>query len=186
MNGAGAPYRTLPRSRIVTRMNTTNIESTPTLWTLDPVHTTVGFSVRHLMITNVHGVFEKVTGTVRYDPDHPSAAQIEVVIPTESVHTREPQRDAHLRSADFLDAAAHPTMTFRSTRVRRSDAGPLEIIGDLTIRGTTREITLAVSEITRERPDFQLHGHLAVLGDTENVVHEIDRAQPLDHGAEER
>jgi polyisoprenoid-binding protein YceI len=136
-------------------MNTTNEITTSTLWNVDPVHSTVGFSVRHLMVANVRGIFEKVAGTVRYDPDHPDAAQVEITIPTESIHTRDPQRDAHLRSADFFDAAAHPAITFRSTRVQRGAASPLEITGDLTIRGTTREITLAVNEIAREQGDLQ-------------------------------
>src|SRR5262249_23486948 len=126
-----------------------------TLWTLDPAHTTVGFSVRHLMITNVRGVFEKVEGTVHYDADRPQAAQIDVRIAADSVHTREAQRDAHLRSADFLDAAVHPTIAFRSTRVRRCEDAALAIDGELTIRGTTRSITLTVHEVTREHFDFQ-------------------------------
>jgi polyisoprenoid-binding protein YceI len=136
-------------------MNTTNEAETPTLWTVDPAHTTVGFSVRHLMITNVRGVFERVEGTVRFDARHPDAAQIEVSIPVASIHTREPQRDAHLRSADFFDAEAHPEMTFRSTRVRAGAASPLEITGELTLRGTTREITLTVNEVTAEHRDLQ-------------------------------
>jgi polyisoprenoid-binding protein YceI len=136
-------------------MNTTNEATLSTLWTVDPAHTTVGFRVRHLMITNVHGVFEKVAGTVRYDLARPEEAHVDVTIPADSIHTREPQRDAHLRSPDFLDAAAHPTITFRSTGARRSDAGALLVMGDLTIRGTTREITLTVNEVTRVHRDFQ-------------------------------
>jgi polyisoprenoid-binding protein YceI len=136
-------------------MNTTNEATTPMLWTVDPVHTTVGFSIRHLMITNVRGVFEKVEGTVLYDAGQPGAAQIEISIPVASIHTREPQRDAHLRSADFFDAEAHPTMIFRSTSVRPGAASPAEITGELTIRGTTREITLVVNEITAEHRDLQ-------------------------------
>lgn len=155
VNPARAPYRARPRARIVRPMQTTNEAQTPTLWTVDPVHTTVGFSVRHLMITNVRGVFEKVEGTVRYDPQHPGDAQIEISIPVASIQTREPQRDAHLRSPDFFDAEAHPAMTFRSTRVRPGAASPLEITGELTLRGTTREVTLHVQEITDEHRDLQ-------------------------------
>src|SRR5262249_60197678 len=106
------------------------------------------------MIANVRGVFEKVKGTVRYDPDHPDATQIEVSIPVASIHTREPQRDAHLRSPDFFAAEAHPEIIFRSTRIRPGSASPLEVTGDLTIRGTTREITLPVSEITPVHRDL--------------------------------
>ena len=138
-----------------TTTNEATNEATTTLWTVDPAHTTVGFSVRHLMITNVRGTFEKVGGTVSYDPGRPEAAEVEIAIAADSIDTREPQRDAHLRSPDFFDAATHPTIVFRSTRVRRGGAGPLEIVGDLTIRGTTREVTLAVAEVTGEQRDFQ-------------------------------
>jgi polyisoprenoid-binding protein YceI len=155
VNAAGTVYRRLLARRIFSPMNTTNEETKPTLWNVDPAHTTVGFRVRHLMIANVHGAFEKVAGTVRYDPGHPDATQVDAAIRAESVHTREPQRDAHLRSPDFFDVEAHPTISFRSTRVRPGAASPLEITGDLTIRGTTREITLAVNEITPEHRDFQ-------------------------------
>jgi polyisoprenoid-binding protein YceI len=136
-------------------MTTTNQTTNAKLWTVDPIHTTVGFSVRHLMITNVRGVFEKVEGTVRFDPQRPEAAEVHVSIPAGSIQTREANRDAHLKSPDFLDVASHPTIAFRSTRVRRGGDGPLEVIGDLTLRGTTREVTLAVSEITGEHKDFQ-------------------------------
>jgi polyisoprenoid-binding protein YceI len=155
VNAAGTVYRVLARRSILPAMNMTNEATMTSLWTVDPAHTTVRFSVRHLMITNVHGVFEKVAGTVRYDPREPAAAQIEIAIPAESVHTREPNRDVHLRSADFFDVAAHPTITFKSTGVRRGETAPLEITGDLTIRGTTRATTLAVTEVTPEHRDYQ-------------------------------
>jgi len=136
-------------------MNTTNDATAKTTWTLDPAHTAVGFSVRHLMITNVRGEFQSVSGTVRYDADKPEATAILVTLPAASIHTREAQRDAHLRSAEFFDAEHHPTITFRSTRARAVGARALEVTGDLTIRGTTREVTLAVVEITGEQRDFQ-------------------------------
>ena len=78
-----------------------------------------------------------------------------VTLPAASIHTRDAQRDAHLRSADFFDAEKHPTITFQSTRARAAGAGALEVTGDLTIRGTTREVTLAVVDITGEQKDFQ-------------------------------
>jgi polyisoprenoid-binding protein YceI len=155
VNADPGSYRGRRARRILPVMNATTTEDTTPLWTVDPAHTTVGFSVRHLMITNVRGTFEKVGGTVRYDPARPEAARVEITIAADSVDTREPQRDAHLRSADFFDAATHPSITFRSTRVRRGEACPLEITGDLTIRGTTREVTLAVAEVTGEQRDFQ-------------------------------
>ena len=129
--------------------------TTRDLWKLDPVHTTVGFRVRHLMIANVHGVFEQVTGTVRYDPARFENTKVEIAISATSIHTRDPQRDAHLRSADFFDVEAHPQITFRSTEARRDKAGVLQLVGELCIRDTTRPITLDVTEVTGEQRDFQ-------------------------------
>ena len=145
---------------MLTGMNTAHEVAAPEtttrqLWKLDPVHTTVGFSVRHLLVANVHGVFEQVAGSVSYDPMNPERAVVEVAIAAASIHTRDAQRDAHLRSADFFDAEAHPELTFRSTEVRRDKAGALELIGELSMRGTTRPITLAVTEVTAEQRDFQ-------------------------------
>jgi polyisoprenoid-binding protein YceI len=125
-----------------------------TRWNIDPVHTTVGFSVRHLMITNVRGEFQKASGHVLYDAARPEATRIEATIDVASVSTREPQRDAHLRSADFFDAEKHPTITFTSKRARANGPGALEVVGDLTIRGATREVTLEVSDITGEQRDM--------------------------------
>ncbi len=141
-------------------MNTTN-RRTPTTWTLDPLDTTVRFSVRHFMITNVGGVFETLSGVARYDADRPEAAELRVDIPAASLNTRDPDRDAHLRGSHFFDAERHPTITFRSTRVRSVAPSALEIVGNLTLRGTTREIVLAVAEVTREQKD---HNGAARIG----------------------
>lgn len=123
-----------------------------TTWTIDASHTNATFSVRHLMISNVRGEFQKVSGSVTYDPQKPEAASIKAAIDVSSISTREPQRDTHLRSADFFDAESFPTITFASTSVRRGDKG-LEVVGDLTIRGTTREVVLAVEGPTPEQAD---------------------------------
>jgi polyisoprenoid-binding protein YceI len=138
-----------------TTTTTQPTNETTTRWTIDPAHTTVGFSVRHLMITNVRGVFGRVSGAVRYDAARPGAAEVSVEIPVASIDTREPQRDAHLRSVDFFDAEKHPTITFRSTAVRLDGGAIRAIEGDLTVRGTTRPVTLAVAEITREQRDHR-------------------------------
>jgi len=106
------------------------------------------------MVTNVHGVFERVSGTVRYDPAAPEAAEIRVEIPTESVNTRAPQRDAHLRSADFFDAAQYPLITFQSLSVRSTGEDSLDVIGALTMRGVTREVVLVVSGLAGVAADF--------------------------------
>jgi polyisoprenoid-binding protein YceI len=132
---------------------TTTPTSTQTRWTLDPAHSTVHFSVRHLMITNVRGEFQKVTGKVTYDPARPEATRIDATIDVASVNTREAARDTHLRSADFFDVENHPNMTFVSKSARSTGKGELEVTGDLTLRGTTREVKLAVTDITGEQKD---------------------------------
>ena len=121
-------------------------------FTLDSAHSHVGFAVRHMMVSNVRGEFTKLAGTVSYDPAKPEATQVEVNIDVASVNTREEKRDAHLRSADFFDAEKFPHITFVSKRARKH-AGGLELSGDLTIHGTTREVTLAVEDITPEHTD---------------------------------
>ena len=126
--------------------------STAGRFTLDAAHTNVGFSVRHMMISNVRGQFGKVSGEVSFDLARPEQTRMSVTIDVASIDTREDKRDAHLRSADFFDAEAHPQMTFVSRQVRRKGEG-LEVIGDLTIRGTTREVALAVDDITPEHTD---------------------------------
>lgn len=123
-----------------------------TTWNIDSSHSHAAFSVRHLMISNVRGEFQKITGSVTFDPSKPEAASVKALIDVSSISTREPQRDAHLRSADFFDVENHPNLTFASTAVRRRDRG-LEIVGDLTIRGTKREVVLAVDGPTPEQTD---------------------------------
>ncbi|MBI2682865.1 MAG: polyisoprenoid-binding protein [Acidobacteriales bacterium] len=120
---------------------------------IDPTHTSAGFSVRHLMISNVTGQFTNVQGVVIYDPANPKATVLDASIDTKTVDTREPKRDEHLRSADFLDVANHPVMTFKSKKVVRADKDSLKLLGDLTIRGVTREVTLDVAGITQEIKD---------------------------------
>jgi len=113
-----------------------------TTWQIDPVHSEVGFSVRHLMISTVKGRFTDVQGTLQYDETDPTRSNIEVRIAIASVDTRADQRDAHLRSADFFDAEHYPFMTFKSTRLERTGEGRGKVTGDLTIRGVTQSVTL--------------------------------------------
>ena len=114
-------------------------------WTLDPAHSLVEFSAKHMMITTVKGRFGTVSGTLVLDEANPAASTAEVEIDAASIDTRTEQRDAHLRSADFLDVEGHPTLTFRSTRIEgafRQPGDEFTVHGDLTIRGTTREVKL--------------------------------------------
>jgi len=117
---------------------------TSTKWKIDNAHTGVHFSVRHMMITNVRGEFQKVEGTVEWDTDKPENSVVVAEIEAASINTREPQRDGHLKSADFLDAEKFPQLVFKSKSVRRVSSDRLSISGDLTIRGTTRPVTLDV------------------------------------------
>lgn len=123
-----------------------------TRWTIDSAHSHATFSVRHLMIANVRGEFQTVTGDVAFDPAIPEGASVSASISVASISTREPQRDAHLRSADFFDVDNHPSITFTSSSVRLGGKG-LEVVGDLTIRGATREVVLSVEGPTREQVD---------------------------------
>jgi polyisoprenoid-binding protein YceI len=114
-----------------------------TTWKIDPAHTSVEFSVKHMMIATVKGRFADVDGSVTIDESNPSAARVDVTINAASIDTREPQRDTHLKSADFFDVEKFPTLAFRSTRID-GDAQTFRMTGDLTIHGVTRPITLDV------------------------------------------
>jgi polyisoprenoid-binding protein YceI len=107
------------------------------------------------MITNVRGEFEKFRGDVTYDAAHPEATRIEATIDVASLNTREAKRDADLRSPLFFDVDHHPQMTFVSKNARAAGAGNLEITGDLTIRGTTHEVTLSVHDISAVQVDMR-------------------------------
>lgn len=115
-----------------------------TTWTLDPSHSQAQFKVRHMMISNVTGEFTKITGSFQYNPADPALSNLEAVIETASVDTRDASRDAHLRSADFFESDVHPTMTFRSSSFEYTRDGRMKVTGDLTIRGTTKPVTFDV------------------------------------------
>lgn len=113
-------------------------------WKIDPAHTRIVFSVKHMMITSVHGSFDAVAGIVEFDPDRPESSIVDLQIEAASINTREPQRDAHLRSPDFLDVEKYPTLVFRSKRVEANAKNRGRLIGDLTIKDITREVILDV------------------------------------------
>ena len=123
----------------------TTTPSGTTLFAVDPAHTLVEFAVRHLMISTVRGSFKEVQGTVRTDERDPANTAIDVSVNIASIDTREPQRDAHLKSADFFDAEHFPVMAFHGRRVVGATSQPFKVVGDLTIRGVTREVTLEVA-----------------------------------------
>ena len=114
-------------------------------WQLDPTHSSVEFSVKHMMMTTVRGRFKAVSATLTADEEHPEGCCVNVDIDAASIDTGSPDRDAHLRGADFFDAASYPTITFRSKRVEGEfgeEGERFSVVGDLTIRDTTMEITL--------------------------------------------
>src|ERR1700704_4545086 len=102
---------------------------------IDPAHSTADFKVRHLMVSNVRGEFSGVTGTVIFDADQPANSKVEATIDATTLNTREPDRDAHLKSPDFLDVALFPQIKFVSTKVAAAGRGEWQVTGDLTIHG---------------------------------------------------
>lgn len=126
---------------------------TTTRYELDPTHTHVGFSVRHMMVTQQRGQFHGVTGTLVLDRANLAKSRVEATIDVASVDTNVAQRDDHLRSADFFDAANHPQLSFVSKEIRLQGDGRLHVIGDLTLRGTTRSVTLDADPISDESKD---------------------------------
>jgi polyisoprenoid-binding protein YceI len=127
-------------------MSTATAAPTATTWKIDPSHSHVEFSVRHMMITNVKGRFSGVEGTVRLDESNPSFADVDVRIDVSTIDTREPQRDTHLRSADFFDVDKFPHITFASKRPLSRNGSEFKLVGDLTMHGVTREVVLDVTE----------------------------------------
>lgn len=113
-------------------------------WNIDSAHTSVNFSVRHMMITNVRGQFDQVSGTVEFNPERPVESSVDVRIDAASINTREPQRDGHLKSPDFLDVENFPAITFKSRKIELTGETSGRITGDLTIRGVTKPVTLDV------------------------------------------
>jgi polyisoprenoid-binding protein YceI len=113
-------------------------------WNIDNAHTLVQFAVRHMMLSKVRGQFEKFSGSVDLDEANPGATKVNVQVETGSVNTREPQRDAHLKSPDFFDAEKFPVMKFVSTRVELTGESTAKMYGDLTIKDLTREVVLEV------------------------------------------
>jgi polyisoprenoid-binding protein YceI len=121
-------------------------------YTIDPVHSNVQFTVRHMMISNVKGTFSGVKGTIKFDADAPETGSVEAEIDANTISTLDESRDTHLKSPDFLDVGRFPTMSFKSTKFEGGSIG-LKIHGDLTIHGVTKLATLHVEEIPPEGKD---------------------------------
>jgi polyisoprenoid-binding protein YceI len=118
-----------------------------TTYSIDYQHSDVGFSVRHMVFAKVRGHFTKWKADLAFDATDPSKSSVNVVIEAASIDTREPQRDGHLRSPDFLDAEKFPQLTYKSTKVDKSGDGKYAVQGDLTIRGVSKPVKLDVEEL---------------------------------------
>jgi polyisoprenoid-binding protein YceI len=123
-------------------------------WVFEPGHTAAEFCVRHMMVTWVRGHFKNVHGNLEFDPENLTLSALEAVLQAHELWTGEPQRDAHLRSADFLDVERHPTITFKSTAIGRVGGEDYRVIGDLTIRGITRSVAVDMSYLGKWRTPY--------------------------------
>src|SRR5579862_5505348 len=124
-------------------------------WTIDPVHSSIDFSVKHMMLSNVTGEFDKFSGTITANGDDPKSVAIEVTIDAASIDTRAEKRDNHLKSPDFLDVAKYPTITFKSTKVEAAGQDRWKVTGDLTLHGVTKPVVL---DVTGPTPEVKVMG----------------------------
>jgi polyisoprenoid-binding protein YceI len=166
-------------------------------WQIDPNHSSAQFSVRHLGVSTVRGAFMKVAGSAKHDPADPSKDSLEATIDTNSVDTRVQMRDNDLRSPNFFDVQKYPTITFHSKSTKVAGAGKLQITGDLTIHGVTKEVVLDVdgpsaaikdpwgnqrigaSAATKiNRQDFGVSGAPGVVGDEITITIDVELIQP--------
>lgn len=131
----------------------TEVKPQTTTWSIDPAHSVAEFKVKHMMISNVKGQFTGLKGSLTRHEGDLTSSSVEVAIEAASINTREPQRDAHLKSGDFFDVEKFPTLSFKSTRITRTGDGELNVAGDLTIRGVTRKVVFVVEGPTAPAKD---------------------------------
>ena len=146
--------------------NAVETSTATSTWTLDGAHTQTQFKVRHMMISNVTGEFTKITGSFQYNPADPALSVVEATIDASSIETREANRDAHLKSADFFDVENYPNLTFKSKRFEKAGKGEYKVTGDLTIRDVTREVVLDVEGPTDELKDPWGNSRIGVTATT--------------------
>lgn len=125
---------------------------TATIWQLDGAHSSAGFTVKHMMISKVHGIFSKMSGTLQYDGSDVTKAQVEAKVDVASINTNDVQRDTHLKSADFLDSEKFPQIIFKSKKIEKSGSG-LKLTGDLTMHGITKEVVFNAEGPSQEMKD---------------------------------
>ncbi len=122
-------------------------------WNIDPVHSVAEFKVKHMMISNVKGQFTGLQGVLTHDETDATKSRVEISIAAASINTRDAQRDAHLKSADFFDVEKFPTLSFKSTQIKRAGEGELAVAGDLSIHGVTRNVVFTVEGPTSPAKD---------------------------------
>ena len=149
-----------------TKTTTTAATATTTTWNIDPAHSVAEFKVKHMMISNVKGQFAKVTGVLTLDESDLTNSRVEALIEAASIETRDAQRDAHLKSADFFDVEKFPALSFKSTRISLVRDGELAAEGDLTIRGVNRKVLFSVEGPTPPTKDPWGNTRVAVSATT--------------------
>jgi polyisoprenoid-binding protein YceI len=182
--------------------SSTAVPATTSTWTIDPVHSIAEFRVKHMMISNVRGRFTGITGKLTFDPTNLSKSSVEASIDVTTIDTHDPQRDIHLKSADFFDTEKFPVLTFNSSRVTRHADGTVVLAGPLTIHGVSREVEFVVEGPTPpvkdpwgnmrigvnattkiDRRDYNLHFNVAmeaggvVVGDEVAITLELEFVQ---------
>jgi polyisoprenoid-binding protein YceI len=156
--------------------------SSPIEWTIDPTHTRVGFTVQHMVVSEVDGEFKQYSGKVLLDEKDPSKSNVELTIQVASIDTGVPDRDKHLRSGDFFDTDKHPTITFKSTKITKAGKG-FKIKGDLSIRGVTKSVTLdaTLSEAVTNPWGKQVRG-AKITGKLNRLDYGVSWNKALDKG----
>jgi len=135
-------------------------------WTIDPGHSAATFTVRHMVVANVKGEFAGPVGTATFDPKDLSTLRVEATIDARTINTRNPDRDKDLRSELFFDVAKYPKITFKSRSVTAAAPGRLKVLGDLTIKGITKQVTLDVEGPTQEIKDIWGSRRIGATGTT--------------------
>ena len=141
-------------------------QTATTTWNIDPAHATAEFKVKHMMIANVKGQFSKVSGVLVHDESDPTKSHVEASVEAASIETREPQRDAHLKSPDFFHVEKFPTLSFKSRDIKVAGDGQFKVEGDLTMRGLTRKVTFTVEGPTPPMKDPWGNTRIAISATT--------------------
>jgi polyisoprenoid-binding protein YceI len=134
-------------------MSTASTAAPAVTYTIDPAHSSAGFKIRHFMVAYIRGGFSGITGDVIFDPANPANTKINASIDATTLHTHDEKRDAHVKAGDFLDVEKHPKITFVSTQVTADGKNQWKIVGDLTLRGVTKPVTLDVESAPAEAKD---------------------------------